>query len=105
MRIDSGVCTAHERIMISKVTQMACGRPASVSAAFQLVRPDGWIGAMPSQVVKLSATTPISGMTPNARNMRNAGRAIHRTEPLRPPLVVVGPCTRTAGGGGGGHFP
>ena len=41
---------------------------------------------MPSQVVKLSTSTPISGMTPNAMNISSAGSAIQVTEPLRPPL-------------------
>jgi len=84
--------------MISNVTQRACRRSGSLSVAFQLVRPDGVIAPMLSHVVKLSAMTPISGITPKARNISSAGSAIHPTEPLRPPLAVVGSCTRTAGG-------
>jgi len=98
MRIDTGVWTAQDSAMIRNVTQSDCSRPGSDSAARQLVRPDGWIGPMPGHVVKLSATTPISGMIPKATNKSSAGRAIHATDPPRPPVAVVGSLTRTAGG-------
>ena len=35
-------------------------------------------------MVKLSASTPSSGITPNPMNTSNAGNAIHATAPLRP---------------------
>jgi hypothetical protein len=101
MRMESGVLTAHDRIMTSNVTQSACGSPGFESSARQLVRPDGWIWPMPSQVVKLRASTPISGMTPNAMNIASAGSAIHATGPLRPPLVVVVAWPTPAVGGAG----
>src|SRR5688572_10176300 len=96
--MEIGVCTTQDSAMIRKVTQIVCGSPGSVSVAFQLVKPDGWISPIPSHVVKLKARTPSRGTTPNARNIRNAGTAIHTTEPLRPPLEVVDSFTRATGG-------
>ena len=43
------------------------------------------IGPIPSQVVNDSASTPISGTTPNARKKRNAGSAIQVRTRLRAP--------------------
>src|SRR5215467_2117614 len=43
IRMEIGVCTSHEIIMISNVTQSACGSSGSESSARQLVRPDMWI--------------------------------------------------------------
>ena len=52
-----GVWNSQDRAISRKVTWIACGRPGIVeSSARQLVRPDGWIVPMPSQVVKLSST-------------------------------------------------
>ena len=95
----SGVWTAHERAMTTKVTQSACGRPGSVRTARQLSKPAGLITPMPSHDVKLRSRTPTSGRTANATKKSRAGSAIHATEPLRPPLEVVG---RVPGGAAGG---
>src|SRR5215212_974936 len=81
----SGVCTSQVSAMISKVTQSACGRPGSARVARQLVRPDGLIAPMPSQVVKDRASTPSSGTTPNTTNMNSAGSTIQVRDPCRVP--------------------
>jgi hypothetical protein len=98
IRIDSGVCTAHDSTMTRNVTHRACGRPGSLSVAFQLVRPDGWISPIPSQVVKLNASTPTSGITPNPMNIASAGNAIQATGPLPPPAAPTDVFTGTTGG-------
>src|SRR5262245_25312429 len=99
IRMDSGVCTSHEMAMISNVTHSACGSSGSDNSPPQLVGPDAWMAPRPSQVVKLSASTPSSGTRPKARNINSAGSAIQAT-PLRPPLTVdvLDAFTRTAGG-------
>src|SRR3954469_3682228 len=89
MRMDSGVWTAHDKTITSKVTHRACGRPGSDSVAFQLLSPDGWMAPMPSQVVKLNASTPTSGMTPKQTNMASAGSAIHATASVRPAVTAA----------------
>ncbi|GIF50128.1 hypothetical protein Afe04nite_46670 [Asanoa ferruginea] len=53
---------------------------------------------MPSHWVKLRTSTPISGMMPNATNIRKAGNAIHVTDPLRPPVEALLVVLRGAGG-------
>src|SRR5829696_2663061 len=92
----SGVCTSHVSAMISKVTQSACGRPGSVRVARQLVRPDGLIAPIPSQVVKDRARTPRSGTTPNMTNMTRAGSAIQVMDDWRVPTGRVAPWTGPA---------
>ena len=86
--------------MIRKVTQSACGSPGSLSTARQLVSPAGWIAPRPSHGVKLSASTPISGITPKAMKMTRAGSAIQATGPLPPGRgVATVPAPRGAAGG------
>src|SRR3954469_6166743 len=99
-RIDRGVCTSHERIMISNVTHSECGSAGSESSPFQLVRPVTGMSPMPAQVVKLRNSTPSNGMIPNATNIRPAGSAIHPTEPLRPRFAdFEDSCPRRTAGG------
>ena len=75
-----GVWNSQERTATWNVTHMACGRPGLVSVAFQLVRPDGTTSPIPSHVVKLSRSTPMSGMTPKAMKKTSAGTASHPSD-------------------------
>ncbi len=85
-----GVWNSQERIINTNVTSIACGRPGSLSASRQLVRPDGWIAPMPSQLQKLSSTTPISGINPNAMKKNSAGSASQLSERCRRPRADAG---------------
>ncbi len=91
-----GVCTSQDSAITRKVTHSACGSPGSLRTARQLVRPDGTISPIPSQVVKLSSSTPISGMTPKAVKNTSAGIAIHPSDrPCRSAPDRAAPAWRT----------
>ena len=91
-----GVWNSQDSAMIRNVTRSAWGSPGSESTARQLVRPDGWMVPMPSQVVKLSSSTPTSGMTPKTTKNTSAGTASHLERPLPPPLARRWAAARTA---------
>ena len=76
--------------MIRNVTRSACGSPGSDSTARQLVSPDGWMVPMPSQVVKLSSSTPTSGINPNRTKNASAGSASQLSDRCRRPRETVG---------------
>src|SRR3954471_15031192 len=73
----NGVWTAHDATITRNVTQTACGSPGSASTARQLVSPDAWISPIPSHVVKLSASTPMTGTTAKTTKNNRAGAASH----------------------------
>ena len=97
MIMDSGACTAHDNAITRNVTHRACSRPGSVSTVRQLAKPAGWIAPMPSHDVKLSASTPMRGMTPNPRKTASAGSDIQATAPVRPPRAPVTGAPTTGG--------
>ncbi len=84
--------------MILNVTQSASGRPGSVSTSRQLSKPDGRMSPIPSQVVKLRPSTPISGITAKVRNMSSAGRTIQAIEPCRTACDAVRTGATRSGG-------
>ncbi len=92
--------------MIRNVTPSECGKPGSASTATQLSIPIGMIAPMPFQLVKLRASTPTSGMRPNAVKNTSAGSTSQPSDPCcRTPtsalLTTWGPrscCSRTAPG-------
>ena len=85
-----GVWNSQDRAMIRNVTRSAWGSPGSESTARQLVRPDGWMVPMPSQVVKLSSSTPTSGINPKTTKNASAGSASQLSDRCRRPREVVG---------------
>ena len=80
----NGVWTAQDAMITRNVTQTACGSPGSASTARQLVSPDGRMSPIPSQVVKLSASTPTTGTTAKPTKNTSAGAASHGRMPRRP---------------------
>src|SRR3954471_19145340 len=84
----SGVCTSQDNAMIRKVIQSACGRAGSPSTDAQFASPAGVISPRPSQLVKLSASTPASGTRPNAVNTTSAGTTSQPSD-RRPPETAV----------------
>src|SRR4051812_12735592 len=85
----SGVCTSQDSAMIRNVTQSACGRPGSPSTDTQFANPAGVISPSPSQLVKLSASTPTSGTRPNAVKTASAGSTSQPSDRWPPATAVL----------------
>src|SRR4051812_33603179 len=85
----SGVCTSQDSAMIRKVIQSACGSAGSPSTDTQFASPFGTISPRPSQLVKLSASTPTSGTRPNAVKIASAGTTSQPSERWAPETAVL----------------